>query len=585
MRYSFSIVLCVALFAGCNLLTSPVFLNLDFEQEIGNTGVPYSWYYYNLEGYNIKLVNKAKGKGKCLNIYSEKTSPYDFQGIDSLTAGSFIGRLSVDMVRGKQVEVKARIKTKALTRYAGLFIVAERKDEIAVSVSEPGESVRGTKDWQTVSLRMHIPEDASHVQFGGRMAGMGTAWFDDFEIRIEGRKLADAKPDFREPTEEELAWLRNICIPLKTTDPEIYDTKGMRKLGEWIGNARMVGLGSGPYGSGEICRMKSKIARYLIEHKQFGLLATEASPAGSENLSLYIEGGKGNAESLIYGMDSWQWRTWEFRELIKWMRSYYTPETPVRIGGFATESYKLELGEIGKALRSYSAMYELIQELHTYTPPNYWGENKAIPDGVEQHEKVNRLFASVDSLIATHITEEAERKHLHRNLHIVRQVSESRMDTKLYYHTENFRLLTNDYPGRKTILWGHNEEVRRTGGALGGVLADSLGTDYLSIGFTFHTGTYYATGHLGPASYKAQDSYPGTFEYIFHCLDEPIVMVDLRKIREDRSSYSEHLRKCLLFRKTSTYNIYMEFFEASLADDFDLLVFINTSSASRHSSW
>jgi len=81
--------------------------------------------------------------------------------------------------------------------------------------------LKGSNDWTEVSIKMNIDTSATHIAFGGMLSGQGTAWFDDFEIFVEGEKFIDLKPRTAMPSKNELMWLRNTYIHLKPTIPKL----------------------------------------------------------------------------------------------------------------------------------------------------------------------------------------------------------------------------------------------------------------------------------------------------------------------------------------------------------------------------
>jgi erythromycin esterase-like protein len=93
-------------------------------------------------------------------------------------------------------------------------------------------------------------------------------------------------------------------------------------------------------------------------------------------------------------------------------------------------------------------------------------------------------------------------------------------------------------PKAKVVLWAHNEHVNRRGGAMGSLLANWYGKDYLPMEFAFHEGRYNAVsgGRLG--AHDASPSFPGSAEYILHRTGIPQFILDVRKT-------SEHLGKIL----------------------------------------
>lgn len=62
--------------------------------------------------------------------------------------------------------------------------------------------------------------------------------------------------------------------------------------------------------------------------------------------------------------------------------------------------------------------------------------------------------------------------------------------------------------------------------------------------------------------------------------DTPVFIIDLRKIREDKSENAGYINSFLEFRGVGGMKTDQEFFETHLSSDYDLLIFIKKSSLS-----
>jgi erythromycin esterase len=112
-------------------------------------------------------------------------------------------------------------------------------------------------------------------------------------------------------------------------------------------------------------------------------------------------------------------------------------------------------------------------------------------------------------------------------------------------------------------------------------LAQKLGDDYVSIGFTFYNGSFTASGNKGYTSYDAIQAYPGTLEYLLEQLNEPIFILDLKKIKSENNKDNEWLTQQLAYRRVGAMGgIPNEFSEGKVSDDFDYLIFIKSSTSS-----
>ncbi|MGD1889179.1 MAG: erythromycin esterase family protein [Cyclobacteriaceae bacterium] len=169
---------------------------------------------------------------------------------------------------------------------------------------------------------------------------------------------------------------------------------------------------------------------------------------------------------------------------------------------------------------------------------------------------------------------------LYQNVRIIEQYVDQNGASRDKYMAENLLWIKDRNPGSKIVLWAHNGHIEKTGNSMGKYLSDTLGNDYLTIGFAFHNGHYTANGDKGLTRYEAQDSYIGTYEYFFNAINAPIFVLDLRNIKEKTLENSEWLLDKLEFRNVGANKMENEFSVTNLTQDFDLILFINESTSS-----
>ena len=63
-------------------------------------------------------------------------------------------------------------------------------------------AVRGTTPWKQYNVEIDVDARAENFVFGGLLAGVGTAWFDDLAIEVNGRPLKEELAS--EPTKEQI---------------------------------------------------------------------------------------------------------------------------------------------------------------------------------------------------------------------------------------------------------------------------------------------------------------------------------------------------------------------------------------------
>jgi erythromycin esterase len=237
--------------------------------------------------------------------------------------------------------------------------------------------------------------------------------------------------------------------------------------------------------------------------------------------------------------------------------------------------------ELSQAFKNQSDIQNEIIKLKTSLDA-IAGERKNSRQAVisqENKEKIGKQLKSMHDIISKSNYSISEKNWLSQNVRIIEQYLDVGFRDK--YMAENLLWIKSQNPGSKIIAWAHNGHIKETGYSMGKYLSDSLKNDYLTIGFTFHKGNYTAVGNNGLTNYQAQESYPGTYEYFFNSINEPIFVLDLREVKKQNSEFSKWLLEQLSFRSVGAVKMENEFSETDLTADFDLIIFINESSNSK----
>ncbi|WP_235783596.1 erythromycin esterase family protein [Amycolatopsis orientalis] len=148
-------------------------------------------------------------------------------------------------------------------------------------------------------------------------------------VVLTGAVLAPvASPAFAADTDTATAWrdpvrsLDRAAHPLRSTEPG-RNTADLRALGGMIGAAKVVGLGEATHGSHEFFTMKERVFRYLVEEKGFRAFALELSWSAGLEIDEYVQNGHGDARELAKRtLAGSPWDREEFVSLIRWMRDY-----------------------------------------------------------------------------------------------------------------------------------------------------------------------------------------------------------------------------------------------------------------------
>ncbi|WP_340075989.1 erythromycin esterase family protein [Leptobacterium sp. I13] len=544
---------------------SQKYFNLDFETKIPQTDLPKKWFVRGA-GYEIKLDSIIKNSGK----YSLKmVNAEQLNKSVGISTSSF----PVELMRGKTVAFKGKIKTEnVINGYAGLWLRVDGNNKLLSFDNMYDRGIKGTSDWKEVSILMDIPLEAKGIFFGGIFSGEGSAWFDTFEISIDNILYQEKIPEIKLPNNDELKWLSKNIIPIKTVDPNSIKDNDLYFLNDIVKNSKIVALGEASHGSKEIFKMKHRIIKYLKEHMGFDIFSIEANMPESYMLNNYIVQNQGKPKELIKGMYFWTWNTQETLDMVNWMNEYNLDhEEKILFTGFDMQYYQGAINELKKIVdkEELKILESLESELATSKA------NKLVPKDTFD-EKLNHI----KNWISENITNPKKKNWGIQNIKIINQAIDKSSGRKRdLYMADNMSWIIENNPQSKFIIWGHNGHIKKSRNVMGGYLSEKYGKDYLSIGFAFHKGVYTAKGKEGLKAYPAKESYPGTYEYFFKSIKEPIFLLDMRNIHPEREN--KWLFNTLDFRVVGASKLDNEFFETSITDDFDIIIFINESNSSK----
>jgi erythromycin esterase len=572
------LLLFILLLALGNDLFSQSSLNLDFETKVLQSTRPKKWWIAG-NGYKIQLDSTVVHHGRySLRIISENKPGNSF--------GVCTGSFPVEAAKGKEIVFKGWIKTDGVKNgYAGLWwrIDGGNKETLGFdNMNDRGLS--GDTDWTAVSIKIKVSDKASNINFGAMFNGEGTAWFDDFEVIIDGKKYDEdlAAKTRTSLTKDELTWLQKNIIPLKSCDAN-SDSKDLEPLKKLVGDARIIGLGEVTHGSSEIFRMKHHLLKYLNESMDFDIFSIEASMPESYKVNNFVVGNKGNAKDLVKGMYFWTWKTDEVLNMVNWMNERNQSSTPkLKFTGFDMQFYRGAIDTLKTLTQGNQAeiLKGLEEELNAVRAQSI--KNKSFVSLTPVQKKFfDTELGKLDNWIKKNIRDTQEKNWALQNIRVIQQyIENSKWGLRDQYMAENLKWIYDQNRESKIVAWAHNGHIQKTKNRMGEYLSKEFGKKYINVGFAFYKGRYTAMGNAGLNTYEAEEAYPGTFEYFFNLTDQPIFLLDLRKIPRNDLTCKWIFEK-LEFRQTGSAKMSNEFSETSITDDFDLIIFIRESSNSK----
>ncbi len=149
------------------------------------------------------------------------------------------------------------------------------------------------------------------------------------------------------------------------------------------------------------------------------------------------------------------------------------------------------------------------------------------------------------------------------------------------FMAENLAWIQARHPDTKIAVWAHNNHIEDFPGRMGGHLKKRFGEEYLTIGFALGEGTYSADRRL-TSDHRLRPPVPDSYESIFSLLEGDLFLVDLKRIKEERRDELKWFdRRCPFGGNIGALETERRFHSARLTRDFDYLIFIRNSTASR----
>ncbi|WKX06627.1 erythromycin esterase family protein [Streptomyces sp. NL15-2K] len=331
------------------------------------------------------------------------------------------------------------------------------------------------------------------------------------------------------PTPAVVEALDRAAHPLRTVEPD-GDSGDLRALDRMVGDADVVGLGEATHGSHDFFALKDRVFRHLVEEKGFRTFALEAPWSTGLRLDDYVVHGEGDPRRIMrdeFQRDYLWWNNTDYLRLVEWMRAYNVrhPDDPVRFMGddiawTGPEVYDAVTDYVAATHPESSArLAELYRGLPPTVPTGTYIERYLTKPYAERREMADRTGRALELLRSQ--APGADREAYDRAVRnataidqTARQYAFDVADPTQVAEAMRYRDRTmaanvvrwQQETGTKVLLSAHNnhvgyvpEEPAENPEVQGAFLRDSLGAGYVSVGLTFHHGSFHATGQDGAA--------------------------------------------------------------------------------------
>lgn len=183
-------IIIAALFLACNInaYSQLIVRNWGFEQydAIGNV---ISWTRINTkQQYSLNIDTVVFHSGKRSYSVEALSDTVKDRGMGG--AGTMY--LSGVINKKRTIKISTFIKTKDLQEgAAGILIILNGEKGPVFKADTHDKSPSGTTDWTKCELELPLTPDVKSVSFAFIMTGKGKAWFDDFEVAVDGKVVDD----------------------------------------------------------------------------------------------------------------------------------------------------------------------------------------------------------------------------------------------------------------------------------------------------------------------------------------------------------------------------------------------------------
>lgn len=438
------------------------------------------------------------------------------------------------------------------------------------------------------------------------LVALGVACRSPLDAPTDGRSIGGLV-DIPAPTAT-VQWLKSQIVPLATTDPTA-PVDDLRPLLAMIGSAHIVGLGEGTHGTREFFLMKHRILELLVREAGFRYFAIEGVSTTADDINDYVLTGRGDPRALLTTLDAWAWNAQEVLDLIEWMRAWnlHAPVSDrVQFFGFDMRQASWAINRIIEFIDRHDPQQFTFVDQHIRCLGPYI-DGVDMPSGstyyrlaADARAACARDIAAVHAMIRdrraqyTAATSPVEFERLLHNARIVQQWEAAASKAAVFdsAFVERDRAMAENIgwirdqggPDAKVVVWAHNGHINTIEYRMGRFIRDRFGTDYVTLGFLFGTGTFNAqVNGVRPQAIGAPAFPAGSLESVFHGTGVSIALFDTHRIRA-AGAVAAPLAGPIAMRHIGLVygNVNGRWFPTRyFPDEFDMLIYLSTTTASR----
>lgn len=328
-------------------------------------------------------------------------------------------------------------------------------------------------------------------------------------------------------------WIRTSALRLE-------DSAALRNI---VGTARIAAFGEATHGTREFFQLKHRMLEFLVREMGFSAFAMEVSAPQAAVVDEYVVNGKGDAATVVAGLDFAAWRTAEVVEMVRWMREWN--EDPrhaikIRFHGFDMQNPAASIAVLREFLRRVDPGYAKVTESLDLLVRE---DGESYADDRTARHRVREVLDLLERRMREHrddyaaASSQIEWSWARRQIDLIRQGEEllrvraRAFEVRDRWMAANVKWILDHEPaGAKVVLWAHNGHVTAEppryfpGGTMGMHLRRIYGDAMRIFGFAFDRGSFRA----GNDVYEALPAKPASFDGALAAAGLPLFMLDLR---------------------------------------------------------
>lgn len=393
-------------------------------------------------------------------------------------------------------------------------------------------------------------------------------------------------------------WLDQNALSITTPVAE-NGFEDLLPLKQTLSDTRLLALGEATHGTREFFQLKHRLLEFAVEELGFRAFAMEAGFSECLQIDSYVQGGPGDPQALVHGLQMWPWITEEVLELVEWMRKYNADKAPgdrIHFRGFDMQSPYMAAQAIAQMLTAeapeLSEQYAALLERLSVTVLYALTENEK--KGLQQETALlNGDYQALLQSSKRHSEAEKAVLRLHgvaleQAVRNVNKIGTGYRDSCMAANVK--ALLGLMGTEGKVVLWAHNGHIRpRTFvnfTPMGKWLKDQYGKAYYAIGFDFGSGSFRAYNLESKAveTFEVEGIGKSAYWKALTSVDGPACFIDLHQVQEDEKvakvfSKSSRMRRIGAVYNAKKPNYY--FAKKMVQTQYDGLIFLDHGTASR----